>query len=449
MKFKTDQEQLGYIPTLHLSDDLELATKRYREIAAELPVGDLSQAASSSSSLKLPDSAVILARSHIPGFAKDAEKQASFVLLTLKHSMLLACEAGAFIANVSDLQEGRFYSGFIKEVRDFGALVCVGSWRVTGIAHIFSLARRFVEKASDVIQVGQSVRILVSKVDSEKNRFEADLRPSAVSDKEFLKREAEALRLTLLQKDFTQSVPKKRSFVPGSILQAEITKIESYGLVLSVKNAKNLTAVALKENMPEMKPEVGAMHKCAILDYNAETGILDVSLHPELLEKHDEEPEVGTELQVLPALSKKSYCICWSRKPAAVVFAPPYAPSTWKFPVKTVLHSADAAKVILCPFPSKELGDGDILCYIMLPRVAAGCSVTHVGSYWVNKCYIYIYYICHVDPFVCVIFFFRGYAVWFSLFSHSQIFPMSRRETRATRCPRSNDLKKSFNRAVQ
>ena len=384
MKFKTDQEQLGYIPTLHLSDDLELATKRYREIAAELPVGDLSEAASSSSSLKLPDSAVILARSHIPGFTKDAEKQPSFVLLTLKHSMLLACEAGAFIANVSDLQEGRFYSGFIKEVRDFGALVCVGSWRVTGIAHIFSLARRFVEKASDVIQVGQSVRILVSKVDSEKNRFEADLRPSAVSDKEFLKREAEALRLTLLQKDFTQSVPKKRSFVPGSILQAEITKIESYGLVLSVKNAKNLTAVALKENMPEMKPEVGATQKCAILDYNAETGILDVSLHPELLEKH-EEPEVGTELQVLPALSKKSYCICWSRKPPAVVFAPPYAPSTWKFPVKTVLHSADAAKVILCPFPSKELGDdgdGDIMGHLMLHHVAAGCCRLQCYTCW-------------------------------------------------------------------
>lgn len=361
VKFKTDQEQLGYIPTPHLSDDLELATKRYREIAAELPVGDLNQAASSSSSLKLPDSAVILARNHIPGFTKDAkdatEKQfhiPSFVLLTLKHSMLLACEAGNFIANDSDLQEGRFYSGFIKEVRDFGALVCVGSWRVTGIAHIFSLARRFVEKASDVIQVGQSVRILVSKVDTEKHRFEADLRPSAVSDKEFLKREAEALRLTLLQKDFAQNVPKKLgSFVPGSIVQAEITQVESYGLVLSVKNAKSLTAVALKENMPEMKPEVGAMHKCAILDYNAETGILDVSLHPELVEKH-EEPEVGTELQVLPALSKKSYCICWSRKPAAVVFAPPYAPSTWKYPVKTVLHSADAAKVILCPFPSKE-----------------------------------------------------------------------------------------------
>lgn len=215
-------------------------------------------------------------------------------------------------------------------------------------------------KSDSTAQVGQSVRVLVSKVDTEKHRFEADLRPALVSDKELLKREAEALRLTLLQKDFTQKASPKKpnsklgSFLPGSVVQAEVTKIESYGLVLAVKNMKGITAVALKENMPEMKAEVGTMLKCAVLDFNAEGGILDVSLHPELVEKH-EKPEVGTELQVLPALSKKSYCICWSRKPAAVVFAPPYAPSTWKYPTKTVLHSADAVKVIYCPFPSKEL----------------------------------------------------------------------------------------------
>lgn len=106
VKFKTDQEQLGYIPTPHLSDDLEIAARRYREIAAEVPVGDLNQAASSTVSVKLPDSAVILARSHIPNFTKDAtEKQSSFVLLTLKQSMLLACEAGSFVVDVADLQE--------------------------------------------------------------------------------------------------------------------------------------------------------------------------------------------------------------------------------------------------------------------------------------------------------------------------------------------------------
>ena len=87
-------------------------------------------------------------------------------------------------------------------------------------------------------------------------------------------------------------------------------------------------------------------------------------------------------------------------------------------------------------------------CCRGLLQVAVLYMLVHIG--FINVIYIYIiYYICHVDPFVCVIFFFRGYAVLFSLFSHSQIFPMSRRETRATRCPRSNDLKKSFNRAVQ
>eukprot|EP00438_Fugacium_kawagutii_P023447 Skav236819 [mRNA] locus=scaffold2823:69762:87097:- [translate_table: standard] len=430
VKFKTDQEQLGYIPTPHLSDDLEIAARRYREIAAEVPVGDLNQAASSTVSVKLPDSAVILARSHIPNFSKDAtEKQSSFVLLTLKQSMLLACEAGSFVVDIGDLQEtrrqqswkeGRWCSGFVRDVRRFGALVCVGSWRLAGVAHTFALSRRFVEQPTDAVQdgggrtegekgregkgrrrregegrgereeeegegereVGQSVRVLVSKVDTEKHRFEADLRPALVSDKELLKREAEALRLTLLQKDFTQKAfPKKPnsklgSFLPGSVVQAEVTKVESYGLVLSVKNTKGITAVALKENMPEMKAEVGTVLKCAVLDFNAEGGILDVSLHPELVEKH-EKPEVGTELQVLPALSKKSYCICWSRKPAAVLFAPPYAPSTWKFPTKTILHSADADSD---EEPWKLLQSGSSAAFEFAEFKAWRCRGTGAGS---------------------------------------------------------------------
>lgn len=348
---------LGYIPIPHLSDDLDVAKSKYRKISAEVPCGELSQAALSSSTFKLHERGVVLARGHIPGYTKDAvEKQAAFVLISLKQSLVLASQAGSFVNQVADLQEGRFYSGYVKEVRDFGALICVGSWRLAGVAHKFELANRFVEDAGSVVSAGQSVRALVKNVDTQKHRFEADLRPTAVTDKTLLEREAEALRLSLTERNLEEIFPKGKSgktLLPGSMVHAEVTKIEAYGLVLSVKG---ITAVALKENMPmkELKGmTVGKSLRCTILDFNAETGILDVSLQPELLEKHGK-PQKGMELSVLPALSKKSYVICWSPKPAAVLFAPPYTPSTWKVPLKTLLHSAESPMVIFCPCQPKE-----------------------------------------------------------------------------------------------
>ena len=360
MKFKTDEKAgqaetaLGYIPAQHLSDDLEIAKSRYQRFSEEVPVGDLKDAALSSTSMKIPDHGVVLTRAYIPGFkdsekdAKDAKqsaKQNPFVLITLKQSMVLASQADSFVKDVKDLQEGRFYSGYVKEIRDFGALISVGSWRLAGIAQKFELAHRFVEDVNEVLVVGQSVRARVKNIDLSKHRFEADLRPSALSDKLFLEREAEALHLTLMHRDFGH-------LKPGSMVRAEVTKIESYGVLLKVN--EDITAVALKENMPEMcQVEIGKSLKCTILDFNAEAAILDVSLHPELLEKHGK-PSKGMELLVHLALWKKSYIVCWSRKPAAVLFAPSYTPSTWKGPVKTILHTAESPMVILCPCPSKE-----------------------------------------------------------------------------------------------
>ena len=78
--------------------------------------------------------------------------------------------------------------------------------------------------------------------------------------------------------------------------------------------------------------------------------------------------------------------------------------------------------LILCPFPSKELGDGDIFCYIMLPRVAAGCSVIHVGSYWFYKCYIYIYIIFAMLIHLFVSF---SFSVVMQCYSHYSLIPRS------------------------
>ena len=351
MKFKNFQKEqhLGYILKGHFSDDTEIAQKRFQELSQQLPEGDLKEASESKSKVKLPDKGVILMKHYIPGFKKD-EQGPGFALLSLKASLLLAWDAGCFVTKASDLQVGRFYSGYVRELKEFGATICLGTRRITAFAHKFELSRRFVEDPHEVLSEGQSVRAMVRKIDEK--GVEVDLRPALCNDQKLLAREAEALRLSLLQRDWGEDLAEKKGkgFRPGSVVQGEVTKVESYGLVLSVRGH---TAVALKENMPEMKnTELGSVLRCVVLDYNAESGILDVSLHPELLERHGK-PEKGMEVQVLLALYKKSYCVCWSAKPPAVVFAPPYALSTWKYPISAILHSNESPMVVNCPFPSK------------------------------------------------------------------------------------------------
>ena len=350
MKFKNFQkeEHLGYILPGHFSDDMEIAQKRFKELSQQLPQGDLKKASESKTKVKLLDRGLVLMKHYIPGFKQD-DKGPGFALLSLKASLLQAWDAGCFVTKASDLQEGRFYSGYVREVKEFGATICLGTQRITAFAHKFELSCRFVEDPHEVVSEGQSVRAMVRKIDEK--GIEVDLRPALCNDKKLLAREAEALRLSLLQRDWGENLEKKgKGFRPGSVVQGEVTKVESYGLVLSVKGH---TAVALKENMPEMKnAELGSVLRCVVLDYNADTGILDVSLHPELLERHGK-PEKGMEVQVLLALYKKSYCVCWSAKPPAVVFAPPYALSTWKYPISTILHSNESPMVVNCPFPSK------------------------------------------------------------------------------------------------
>jgi uncharacterized protein len=82
-------------------------------------------------------------------------------------------EPPSFRADVQkpeDLEEGMVLEGVVTNVVAFGAFVDVGVHQ-DGLVHISQLADRYVKDASEVVRVGEAVRVRVLSVDLERGRI--------------------------------------------------------------------------------------------------------------------------------------------------------------------------------------------------------------------------------------------------------------------------------------
>jgi uncharacterized protein len=74
------------------------------------------------------------------------------------------------VKDIADLQPGMTLEGVVTNVTRFGAFVDVGVHQ-DGLVHVSELANRFVKEASDVVKVGQIVKVKVISVDSKAKRI--------------------------------------------------------------------------------------------------------------------------------------------------------------------------------------------------------------------------------------------------------------------------------------
>ena len=72
--------------------------------------------------------------------------------------------------SIDDLQPGMELTGTVRNVVDFGAFVDVGVHQ-DGLVHISKLARRFVRHPSDVVAVGDTVKVWVERVDRDRGKI--------------------------------------------------------------------------------------------------------------------------------------------------------------------------------------------------------------------------------------------------------------------------------------
>jgi small subunit ribosomal protein S1 len=73
-----------------------------------------------------------------------------------------------------ELAEGQIREGTVRSVRDFGAFVDLGG--VDGLLHISEMSWSRVQDASQVVQPGQPVKVVVLKVDRERRKISLGLR---------------------------------------------------------------------------------------------------------------------------------------------------------------------------------------------------------------------------------------------------------------------------------
>src|SRR5438445_4865520 len=78
-----------------------------------------------------------------------------------------------------ELAEGQIRSGIVRSVRDFGAFVDLGG--VDGLLHISEMSWSRVEKADAVVQPGQSIKVVVLKIDRERRKVSLGMKQLVAS----------------------------------------------------------------------------------------------------------------------------------------------------------------------------------------------------------------------------------------------------------------------------
>ena len=73
------------------------------------------------------------------------------------------------VLKFEDLKEGMILTGTVRNVIDFGAFVDIGV-KHDGLVHISELSDKFVKNPSDIVSVGDVVKVKVIKIDQERQK---------------------------------------------------------------------------------------------------------------------------------------------------------------------------------------------------------------------------------------------------------------------------------------
>lgn len=84
------------------------------------------------------------------------------------------------VMGIEDLKPGMELTGTVRNVIDFGAFIDIGVHQ-DGLAHISRLTKRFIRHPSEVLKVGDVVKVWVLSVDVEKKRISLTLLPPETS----------------------------------------------------------------------------------------------------------------------------------------------------------------------------------------------------------------------------------------------------------------------------
>ena len=111
----------------------------------------------------------------------------------------------------SEVKEGDTVRGTVRSLTDYGAFVDLGG--IDGLLHVGEIGWSRVNKASDVLSVGQEVEAKVLKVDAEKRRI--------------------SLSTKQLQRNPWESVAEK--YKPGERIRGTVTRVADFGAFVELE----------------------------------------------------------------------------------------------------------------------------------------------------------------------------------------------------------------------
>ena len=79
------------------------------------------------------------------------------------------------VLKFEDLKEGMILNGTVRNVIDFGAFVDIGV-KHDGLVHISELSDKFVKNPSDVVSIGDIVKVKVIKIDTERQKVSLSMK---------------------------------------------------------------------------------------------------------------------------------------------------------------------------------------------------------------------------------------------------------------------------------
>jgi small subunit ribosomal protein S1 len=188
-----------------------------------------------------------------------------------------------------ELQEGQIRTGIVGNVRDFGAFVDLGG--VDGLLHVSEISWKRIPDATQVLQVGQMIKVVVLKIDRENHKLSLGLKQLEASPWENIHDRYGAGRL------IKGTVTRTMDF--GAFVELE-PGIE--GLIHISELARNKVWRVADVVKPGQEVEV------KILSVDSEAKRISLSLRatlPQDVVKTDEEEEEGSGIVDEPVQERK------------------------------------------------------------------------------------------------------------------------------------------------
>jgi ribosomal protein S1 len=113
----------------------------------------------------------------------------------------------------NELAEGQVRTGIVRSIKDFGAFVDLGG--VDGLLHVSEMSWNRVERASDIVQPGQSVKVIVLRIDPEKRKVSLGLRQLTPSPWDNI---------------FDR-------YPPGAVINGKVTRLADFGAFVELEPA--------------------------------------------------------------------------------------------------------------------------------------------------------------------------------------------------------------------